>query len=325
LAAALAGCSGWQSALDPHGPHAARIAELLWIFIAVCTAIWLAVCVVLVWAIRRRRGAERPDPLDLAPARERRLGQLIMGLGMATAIVVIAFAVISFLAQRNLQAAASDELTIHVMGHQWWWEVTYEDPEPARSFITANEIHLPVGVPAKVVLETNDVIHSFWIPSLAGKMDQISGHTNEQELIASRPGVYRGQCAEFCGQSHAKMALLVIASPSDEFEAWRNAQISAAGSPNDPVRQQGLSVFKARGCMLCHSVRGTNAGGNLGPDLTHLASRKTIAAGTAALEPGTLAGWIADPQHMKPGAQMPNIDLTGAELNAVVSYLMGLK
>jgi cytochrome c oxidase subunit 2 len=177
----------------------------------------------------------------------------------------------------------------------------------------------------RVRLETRDVIHSFWVPTLAGKMDQISGHPNEQQLVATRPGVYRGQCAEFCGREHAKMALLVVATSPEEFAGWRDAQNRAADPPADPVRRAGLRVVESRGCMLCHTIRGTLAGGRLGPDLTHLASRRSIAAGTTPLTPGHLAGWIADPQHIKPDTQMPPSALSGAELSAVVAFLMGLK
>ncbi len=324
-ACALAGCSGWQSALDPQGPHAQNIAWLFWLFVAVCGAIWLAVCVVLLVGVARRRGT-RPEPLDLAPAREGMLGNLVLSLAAATAGIVIAFTLLSYFAQRDLWAApGTNRMTVRVAGHQWWWEVLYEDEQPARSFLTANEIHIPVNTPVRVLLETRDVIHSFWIPTLAGKTDQISGRMNEQQLLARHPGVYRGQCAEFCGREHAEMAFLVVATSPDEFNAWRDAQNRAADPPTEQVRQHGQEVFQSRGCMLCHTVRGTDAGGKLGPDLTHLASRRTIAAGTTPLTAGYLAAWIADPQHIKPGTQMPPSALSGAELSALVAYLMGLK
>lgn len=320
----VAGCSGWQSSIDPQGPHAQQIADLFWAFVVVCTVIWAAVCAVLVIAVARRRSAP-PEPLDVAPERERRIGHVVLSLAAATAVVVIVFTLLSYVAQRDLWAARSDALTLRVAGHQWWWEVLYQDRQPDRSVLTANEIHIPVNTPVRVRLETRDVIHSFWIPSLAGKMDQISGRQNELQLVASRPGVYRGQCAEFCGREHAEMALLVVASAPDEFQAWHDAQSRPADPPDDPVRGRGLRVFQSRACMLCHTIRGTDAGGKFGPDLTHLASRRTIAAGTAPLTAGHLAGWIADPQHLKPGTQMPPSALSGTELSAVVAYLMGLK
>jgi cytochrome c oxidase subunit 2 len=219
---------------------------------------------------------------------------------------------------------APGHVPIRVTGHQWWWEVLYED-KPERSFVTANEIYVPVGEPITVTLETRDVIHSFWVPSLHGKMDQISGHENQLQFSASRPGVYWGQCAEFCGLEHAKMAFNVVAVPRPEFELWQARQLSPAESPIEAVRQQGLLVFLSRGCMLCHTIRGTLAGGRLGPDLTHLASRRSLAAGTLANNAGSLAGWIADPQHVKPGNFMPNIELSGEELAALAAYLTELK
>jgi cytochrome c oxidase subunit II len=320
----LAACSGRQSSLDPQGPYAQQIANLFWAFLAVCALIWLAVCVVLSIAVIRRRAA-RPQPLELAPARERMMGQLVLSLGGGTGVIVIAFALISYVAQRNLWAEPNSGMTLRVVGHQWWWEVLYDDPQPARNFITANEIHIPVNTLVRVRLETRDVIHSFWVPSLAGKMDQISGHINEQLLLAARPGIYRGQCAEFCGQEHAKMAFSVVASSPEEFDAWRDGQIRAAAPPEGPERRRGRHVFESHSCLVCHTIRGTIAGGKFGPDLTHLASRRSIAAGTAPLTAGHLGGWIADPQHLKPGTQMPPGDLGGADLSALVAYLMGLQ
>jgi cytochrome c oxidase subunit 2 len=324
-ASCLAGCSGWQSVLDPQGPHAQQIANLFWVFVGVCAVIWLAVCAVLVIGVARRRTGQR-GPLDLVPARERTIGHLVLALAAGTAVVVIAFTLLSYFAQRDLWAApGSHRMTLRVAGHQWWWEVLYEDEQPARSFLTANEIHIPVNTPVRVLLETRDVIHSFWIPTLAGKMDQISGRMNDQQLLATRPGIYRGQCAEFCGREHAKMALLVVASSPEEFNAWREAQNRPAEPPDDPVRRHGQQIFQSRGCMLCHTIRGTEAGGRVGPDLTHLAGRRTIAAGTSPLTSGHLAAWIADPQHIKPGTQMPPSALSGVELSALIAYLTGLK
>jgi cytochrome c oxidase subunit 2 len=320
----LSACSGWQSALDPRGPEAQKLADLFWVFFGVSVVVWLLVTAALVWAIVRRR-PQRPDPLASDEARERRIGRVIAGCVAATGAVVIALTILSYFAQQGLSATLGNALTISVAGHQWWWEVRYDDPEPGRVFLTANEIHVPIGQPVVVKLETRDVIHSFWIPSLAGKMDQINNHPNALQFTASRAGVYRGQCAEFCGQQHAKMAFFVVASPPEEFAAWRRKQIEPATSPRDPLRAAGLHVFLSRSCMACHTIRGTTAGGQAGPDLTHLASRRSIAAGTLPLTSGHLAAWIVDPQHVKPGAQMPSTPLSGAELNALVAYLMGLE
>jgi cytochrome c oxidase subunit 2 len=192
-------------------------------------------------------------------------------------------------------------------------------------FTTANEIHIPVGTPIRLSLESADVIHSFWVPSLAGKQDLIPGHNNSIELLAQRPGVYRGQCAEFCGLQHAHMGLLVVAEEPDAFEKWQAAQRAAAAQPQESDRAKGAQVFVSKPCALCHTIRGTSAGGNFGPDLTHLSSRAYIGADTLPLTAGSLAAWIADPHGAKPGVNMPPVHLQPDELNAVTSYLIGLK
>ncbi len=320
----LAGCAGQQSALDPAGPQARAIADLFWIFVAVAVVVWVLVMAALAGALLRRR-AERHDPLEVDPSREGRSLRVIAACAGATALVMIALTLTSFFAQRTLLASPAAALRLEVRGHQWWWEVRYQDPRPDRTFVTANEIHVPVGQLVGLDLQTDDVIHSFWVPSLAGKMDQITGHANELQLVADRPGIYRGQCAEFCGRQHAKMAFLIVASAQDEFAAWREAQLRPAAAPSDAQPSAGQQVFFARGCALCHAISGTPAGGSLGPDLTHLASRRTLAAGTTPFNAGALAAWIADPQHIKPGTQMPAVPLTGPELSTLVAYLMGLK
>lgn len=320
----LTGCSGSQSALAPGGPYAQKIAELFWVFVAVCAVIWVVVMICLAVALVRP-SETRSDPLVIFPLREERAGRIIAACASATALVLIGFTLLSFFAQRSLWAEEPDAIKIRTTGHQWWWQVEYQDSEPARTFLSANEIHIPLDRAVTVQLETRDVIHSFWAPTLAGKMDQISGHENEMRLIASRPGVYRGQCAEFCGQQHALMALLIVASPAQEFEQWREMQRQPARAPVSAREALGRQLFFARGCMLCHTIRGTPAGGKVGPDLTHLASRRTIAAGTAPLTSGHLAAWISDPQHVKPGNKMPNPELAGTDLVPLVSYLMTLQ
>ena len=275
-------------------------------------------------AVLRRRGM-RPDPLATDPVKEVSAGRVIALCVAGTALVVVAFSIISFFGQRRLFAENASAVNLQLSGHQWWWEVQYQGEDPSRQFETANEIHIPVGASVAIKLKTADVIHSFWIPSLAGKMDQITGQQNELRLSASRPGIYRGQCAEFCGKQHAKMAIFVVASSTAEFDTWRENQIRPAATPSDPAAEAGMHTFFYRGCILCHTVRGTSAGGKLGPDLTHVASRKTIAAGTLPNTPGNLGGWIADPQHIKPGAQMPSMRLDGQDLSSLVTYLAGLR
>jgi cytochrome c oxidase subunit 2 len=321
---ALTGCQGWQSSLDPKGPEARELANLFWIFTTVLTIVWVLVMIALGLAMRRRRG-EAADPLRVDPARERRMMVTISVAVALTAVTVIGLTFVSYSSQRRLFGPKEDALTIRVTGRQWWWDIRYEDKEPYRTFTTANEIRIPVGQPITVKLNAADVIHSFWVPSLMGKMDLIPGRENELQFVADKPGIYRGQCAEFCGLQHAHMGMLVVVQTKEEFERWREAQIRPAQSPTDPERQKGQEVFLSKPCVMCHSVRGTPAGGRVGPDLTHLASRLTIAAGTLPRSRGTLAAWIVDPHSIKPGVNMPLTKLDPEELHPLVSYLEGLE
>jgi cytochrome c oxidase subunit 2 len=243
----------------------------------------------------------------------------------ATVLVIAVFTLASYLVTRTLAAPRGDELLIALRGYQWWWQVSYLDKQPDRVFSTANEIHVPVGRAVRIQLAAEDVIHSFWVPSLGGKQDLIPGRTNEIAFTAVREGVYRGQCAEFCGLQHARMALIVVAQPPAEFEAWRRTQLASAATPTDPEQQAGHEVFMSKACSACHTVRGTPAAGALGPDLTHVGSRRYIAAGVFETSRGSLAAWIADPQTIKPGNNMPMVSLSGDELNAVSAYVASLK
>lgn len=319
----LAACSGVQSALDPAGPNAQAIASLFWIFMALSVVVWLPITALLLVLTRRNFADSRPFLRD--PAGERRAGRIIAACVATTTAIVIVLTLVSFLEQARIFAATDSTDMLRVTGHQWWWEVEYLGSRPDEQFRTANEIHIPTGKSAGVVLDTADVLHSFWIPSLAGKTDQVSGHINRQQLFASREGVYRGQCAEFCGLQHAFMAMKVVASSPEAFEIWRKAQLASAAPPIDEQRQRGLKIFMRRGCMLCHTIRGTIAAGKLGPDLTHFAGRTTIAAGTLPNVRGHLAAWILDPQSVKPGAQMPAVNIAAEELEPLLDYLGGLR
>ena len=326
----LAGCQGWQSSLDPHGPSAEAIARLFWVFTIVSTAVWLLVMAALAFAIFRRRfraGGELdpPDPLDLDPAHERRSRNIIAGAIGATALILLVLTGLSYSAQKALTAPREDELVIKVTGSQWWWDVRYEDPAPSRTFTTANEIHIPVGRPVRLTLESNDVIHSFWVPSLAGKTDLIPGRQNELRLQADRPGIHRGQCAEFCGYQHAHMGIFIVAETPEDFDAWRERQLTSAAPPSDREREKGIGVFLSQACIMCHTIRGTTAGGRTGPDLTHVGSRRSIAAGMLPMSRGALAAWIVDPQAIKPGSKMPPSNLNADQVNALAAYLEGLK
>jgi cytochrome c oxidase subunit 2 len=249
----------------------------------------------------------------------------VWALTAASVVVLVVFTLVSFFASRGLNAASANTLNIEVTGYQWWWQVRYLDPNPSLTFITANEIHVPVGRSVKVSLVAGDVIHSFWVPNLAGKLDLIPGQTNELTFAAHRPGVYRGQCAEFCGLQHAFMGFRVIAEPERDFAAWRDKQIQPALQSDDDLVRNGERVFLNNGCILCHTIRSTSAGGRAGPDLTHVGSRSAIAADTLPNTLGYMAGWIADPQAIKPGNYMPSIPLNGGDLNALVHYLKALK
>ncbi|MFL5238170.1 MAG: cytochrome c oxidase subunit II [Rhizomicrobium sp.] len=320
----LAGCTGWQSAIDVQGASAINIKQLIILIVAVCSVVWVLVIVVLIRALWRRR-EERERPVDLDHGTERRMTRAVIAAMTATVIVVTAFTAASFFTTRALSVASDDDLTIKVRGQQWWWGVEYFGPTPDRRFETANEIHVPVGRNVRLQLEGVDVIHSFWVPSLAGKQDLIPGRPNELTVRAERLGVYRGQCSEFCGLQHAHMAFLVIAEEQAAFDNWVRSQQESATGPADAEIAAGRQVFLSRPCAACHAIRGTSATGTTGPDLTHVGGRKYIAAGLFETTRGSLAAWIADPQTLKPGNNMPMVPLSADELRSVSAYLASLK
>ena len=324
LLVGIAGCTGQQSALDPRGPQAEHLADLIWNFTWICGAVWCLVMLVLMVALLRGH-PPRPDPLAVNPPRERRAVTVVSIAVTATALIVLSLTILSYISQQKLFAKETPAITVTVTGYQWWWDIQYEGERPDRAFNTANEIYVPVGKPVRLKLNARDVIHSFWVPSLMGKMDLIPGQENEIQFVASRPGVYRGQCAEFCGWQHAHMGILVVALDPAEFEVWREGQIKPATSPSDPERQKGEALFVAKACVMCHTVRGTPAGSRVGPDLTHFGSRKTIAAATLAMSRGNIGAWIVDPQGIKPGVNMPSVTLEPDEVDPLISYLAGLK
>ncbi|HET6763614.1 MAG TPA: cytochrome c oxidase subunit II [Longimicrobiaceae bacterium] len=319
----LAGCAERaQSALDPAGAQAERIHHLMAVSVWIAGPIAVAVTAAVVWAALRRRDAAH---VPGTPAADRRIATLVAALTGVTVVVLFGWMMADFFTIRSLTRLDGDPLRITLVGHQWWWEVQYHDSVPARQMTTANEIHIPVGRPVLLTLQSRDVIHSFWVPRLHGKRDLIPGYVNRIWLRADRPGTFRGQCAEFCGQQHAKMALWVVAEPPARYAAWYAAQLRPAEAPADSTRAAGQKAFLGGACVMCHSIRGTPSGGRNGPDLTHLGSRRTLAAGTLPNTPGHLAGWVADPQSVKPGTQMPPSQLRPDELRALVAYLEGLR
>jgi cytochrome c oxidase subunit II len=324
-----------QSALDPAGPQAGRIIGLWWMMFYVTGTVFLIVMGFLVAAlVRRRAPASRAAAADLPdvpettpePVRERRMSSVVLaGVGL-TVVILFVFLVSSFVTGRALDSLyEQDHLTVKVTGHQWWWEVSYDNATAAYTVTTANEIHIPVGRPVLFKLASTDVIHSFWVPNLHGKTDLIPGHENVTWVRADREGVYRGQCAEFCGHQHAHMAFTVVVEPYDKFKAWYDSQLKPAAEPSNQSQAQGRQVFLSSTCVMCHTIRGTDAGSRVGPDLTHVASRGTLAAGTLENTRGHLAGWVVDPQQIKPGNRMPPNNLEPADLQALLDYLQSLK
>jgi len=322
------GCSSNHAAMNPAGPRARSIAELMLGFVSVSTVVYLIVSAVLVWAIARRRRAGTSDDWLQRGSSEQsnvRSRQVISWATALTVLILLTLALCDYFVMHGLSSRPTDSLRILVTGHQYWWEVEYDDPDPSRRVRTANELHIPVGKPVELVLTSQDVIHSMWMPNLSGKKDLIPGHQNTEVLLADRPGTFSGQCAEFCGLQHAKMRLMVYAEPPKQFAAWKQAQLQDARNPSNDIQRHGLEVFESSTCILCHTIQGTQAAATVAPDLTHLASRTTIAAGALPNTQSNLASWILAPHRFKPGVQMPATQLQPDDLAALAAYLASLK
>ena len=304
-----------QSALHPAGPDARILSELGWLMFGGGTLIFLFVMSLLLLSLRRNG---RPVSTLL----------WVAGGGVAFPLIVLsALLMFSIWRSAGLTAQSSQQgLIISVTAKMWWWEVRYRDPQSGRDIVLANELHIPVGQPVYLGLTTSDVIHSFWLPALAGKVDMVPGRVHGLTLRASTPGVYRGQCAEYCGLQHARMAFHVVAHSPEGYAAWFARQVEPAAAPADASLERGRQAFVDQRCSACHTIRGVAEGSRLGPDLTHIGSRLTIGAGMLRNHRGTLAGWIADTQGIKPGARMPSFDkMDGATLHALAAYLESLK
>lgn len=314
----LSGCYGHQSVLDPAGAGARRIADLWWLMLIVATAVFLVVIGLATYAVLKR-GRPTPERMESDDARSAKW--VAVGAG-TTLTILIAFLLSSFwVARENRALHGQETLVIEVTGHQWWWEVRYKDRVPSRIVRTANEIHLPVDRPVLLELSSRDVIHSLWVPNLGGKLDLVPGRTNRHWLKPERTGVFRGQCAEFCGIQHARMGLVVVVESDEDFADWLTRQRRPAAFPEGISARRGLEVFRRAPCGMCHTIRGTDAGGTAGPDLTHFGSRRMLAAGTLPNNRGNLGSWLVDAQRVKPGNHMPNVKLAAEDLQALLSYL----
>ena len=311
-----------QSVLDPAGPQAAHISWLWWLMFWVTTAVFLivfALALVAVWRGGRAQAAvddHADKPLAAAVS---------FGVALTVVIMFGLLGATMWTHRAVLALGAESAVTVNVTGHQFWWEFEYDEALPSQRVTTANELHIPVGRPVVLKVTSRDVIHSFWVPNLQGKRDLIPGIMSAIWLQADRPGVYRGQCAEFCGKQHAHMAFQVVAEPDAQFERWLDAQRQLASAPQSATASHGRDVFLTTQCVLCHTVRGTPAAGKVGPDLTHVGTRGKIASGTLQTKPDDIAAWIRDPQHIKPGSQMPPTRLTDGDVQALSEYLVNLK
>ena len=322
---ALAGCGGSQDALDPHSHAASDIANLFWVMTAVSFGGLALITGLLVFAwVRRGRRGFGADPADPHPG-ERASWFVVVGMGVVFPLMVVAALFIvgnwAILNVTQAPAASSTAMTVEAVGHQWYWEFRY----PGTRAVTADEMHIPVGTRVNLVATTADVIHSFWVPELNRKIDTIPGQQNRILLYADKAGVYRGQCAEYCGLQHAHMGMLVVVQPKARFRKWLRQQAARAAAPKTSLERRGERVFLSGPCASCHAIRGTPARGFVGPDLTHLASRTTLGGLTIPNSRGYLARWIVDSQHFKPGNQMPDFRLAGSRLRALVGYLESLK
>lgn len=296
------------------------VVYLLWGLLVVAVLVVVIVTVLLLIGMFRHRSLPR-DPRTVPVGRASGgLRWVYIGTAISAATLFCSAIGTFYVLGAVAGPPNRQELTISVAGHQWWWEVTYDNPDKSRVFTTANEIHIPTGQPIRIKLASDDVIHSFWVPQLSGKTDTIPGQENETWLEADTPGTYRGQCTEYCGLQHAHMGLLVVAQPPQAFQAWWDDQLKAPPPPQAAGVADGQLQFMLH-CAVCHSIRGTDAGGRLGPDLSHLMTRQTLAAVTLDNTAGGLSGWIAAPQHIKPGNMMPNLALSGPQLADIHQYL----
>lgn len=331
----LSGCRTAQSTFNPHGPAAHRIDDLsslmTWLFVGITIIMWVLFGI----AFYKRRGSlTEHEPIEAGGGELWiAIGGLAIPLIVLTVLFVLGLGLLRDFPIHGMHGAGqhgamarSMKPDILIVGHQWWWEIHYLDEDPSKEFVTANELHLPVGESINIRLETRDVMHSFWVPALHGKVDLIPGQPNFLRVMASDAGEYQGQCAEFCGAQHAHMRLLAIAQAPDDYAEWKQHQLDPGHEPQSESAKAGEQVFLAGPCSLCHEVRGTAAGGHVGPDLTHIGSRKMIASNVYPNNPGYLGAWITHAQSLKPDSEMPNLtDFNGEQLTDLIAYLRQLQ
>jgi cytochrome c oxidase subunit II len=319
---------GMHDVQMPAGAQAQAIAGLWHWLLPVCTVVFIAVLVALMLALRRAPRITdnvAPDVSSLWHAEPTIARNVWIALSVSIVLLLVLLAASVFTDRALAQLPLADALHIRLTGYQWWWEARYDDADPSRIFTTANELHVPVGRPVIVTLVGADVIHSFWVPSLHGKKDLIPGREQTISFRADRPGIYRGTCAEYCGYQHAHMVLYVVADTVDDYASWAARQRTPAALPASAEARHGQDLFLQKSCALCHAIDGTPAQGRHAPDLTHVASRMTIGAGTLENIATNRAAWILDPQQFKPGAKMPAQNMAADELAAINAYLETLR
>jgi cytochrome c oxidase subunit II len=318
---------GQHRILHAAAPQAGHIEWLYWLIFWILLAVY-----VLMIAAFARAGAKArviaagPVPVVVNEEADRKASWAVGSAIAITVITLFVVLVLSVITGKKAEGLTSkNPVTIQITGHQWWWEITYPSPQADQTISTANEIHVPINTPVVVLTNSADVIHSFWAPSITGKRDLLPGYSSAFWFQVNQPGTYRGQCAEFCGLQHAHMGFSVIAESTEQFQAWQQQQLKPAPDPQTEATTRGRQVFLTHACLMCHTIRGTDAGSRFGPDLTHIASRNMIAAETLPNTDGALAGWILDPQRIKPGTEMAPNSLSPDDLQSLVAYLRSLQ
>ncbi len=328
LLLAIPGFTGNQTSLNPVGPGAQHIEHEFALIFWITSVVFLLTLLLLGISVWRKRSTLDMMPEPQAPDEaSERFARMAVSAAMTVTVVLLFIMMIgSFMTSRAMGKMNGEQaLTIDVYGHQWWWEIHYPNVEADHIVVTANEIHLPTGVPIRIHGTSRDVIHSFWAPNVQGKRDLIPGYDTDIVMQVNQAGRWRGQCAEYCGEQHAHMSFYMVAQPQAEFNQWLAGQIQSATEPTNAQTQHGREVFLTHACVMCHTIRGTTAGSRVGPDLTHLASRSTIAAGELPNTIGNLGGWILNPQSVKPGCRMPPNEMPGSDLQDLLAYLETLR